>query len=199
MNKIFKKFLVFLSIFFLAQNLLANEKIDLEKQFTKKLDEVVLVVKDRQLTAENRNANIINLLTPMFDFKLMAKLSLGKSTWNKLTLKEQDNFIKLYVVRMKKSYSSKVDSYKNQEIEIKEVSQKKNRIRISTDIIGKDDSFEIIYKFYKPKKRKENKDIWLIYDVEIIGISILKADKAQFKEFLKTKSISQLINKLAKK
>ena len=49
-----------------------------------------------------------------------------------------------------------------------------------------------------PKDKVRNKDKWLIYDVEILGVSILKTDKAQFKEFLQTKSISELMDALAK-
>jgi len=199
MRKYFKQFLVLLSVFVFTQSLTANEQTDLREHFVKKLDEVILVVKDEKISKDDRNAKIIDLLTPMFDFKLMAKLSLGKNEWNKLNSDEKENFIKLYVNRMKNSYSSKIDSYKDEKLEVRDIQAKKNRIIITTDVVNKNESLEVIYKYYKPKKLKVNKDKWLIYDIEIIGVSILKADKAQFKEFLKTKSISQLIEKLAQK
>ena len=75
---------------------------------------------------------------------------------------------------------------------------KKNRIYLETDLVSKDENLGIVYKFYKPKKRDEDKDLWLIYDVEIMGVSILKADKAQFKEFLQTKSVKDLMDVLVK-
>ena len=56
---------------------------------------------------------------------------------------------------------------------------------------------EIVYKFYKPKKPISGKDKWLIYDVEILGVSILKTDKAQFREFLQTKTIFELMKELS--
>ncbi len=200
MKQIFKKVLILLSVMIFTQSLVANDQEDLKNHFLKKIDKVILVVKDKSLSNEKRNDDIIVLLTPMFDFKLMAKLSLGKKAWMKLSKAEQDKFVELYVERMKNSYSSKIDSYKDEKIEVKDVIQKKNKIAIKTDIISSDDkSFEVVYKYYKPKRPKADKEDWLIYDVEIIGISILKADKAQFKEFLQTKSINDLMDVLAKK
>jgi len=197
--KLLKKLLILLSMFILTQSLLASEEDELKKHFLNKLDIAINVVSDKNLDSDARNTKIVSLLTPMFDFDLMAKLSLGKKVWFKLQKQDRVKFVELYVERMKKSYSSKLDSYNNEKIQVVDITRKKNRIVLKTEVITKEKNIEVIYKFYKPKKRKTNKDIWLIYDVEIIGISILKADKAQFKEFLRTKSIYDLMKSLEKK
>ena len=67
-----------------------------------------------------------------------------------------------------------------------------------TDLVSKEKKLEIVYKFHKPKEKVRTKENWLIYDVEILGVSILKTDIAQFKEFLHTKSITELMDVLAK-
>ncbi len=191
---------IFVSIFFISsiftQSLVADEQENLKKHFLHLIDKITLIVQDKTLTKEIRNANIVDLLTPTFDFELMAKLSLGKK-WKKLSKQDKKRFITLYVKRMEQSYSSKLDSYSDEKVVIKELLQpKKNRIILITDLVSKDENLEIKYKFYKPKKPKKHKDTWLIYDVEILGISILKADKAQFKEFLRTKTIHELMDVL---
>jgi phospholipid transport system substrate-binding protein len=128
----------------------------------------------------------------------MAKLSLG-STWRELQKDDKERFVKLYVERMKQSYSSKIDAYEDEKVEIKEIIQPKpNRIALITDLVGVKEKLEIVYKFHKPKEKQSNKDSWLVYDVEILGVSILKTDIAQFKEFLQTKSIAELMDTLAK-
>lgn len=199
MVKIYKKILTLFLILLFGQNLFANEGVELKEHFLKKIDEVILIVEDKKLSKDDRNANIIKSLTPMFDFELMAKLSLG-NTWRELNANNQEKFVELYVERMKQSYSSKIDAYKDEKVQVKEIQQPKdNRIALMTDLVSKDNKLEIVYKFYKPKERKGNKDSWLIYDVEIMGVSILKTDKAQFKEFLQTKSILDLMDALAKK
>ena len=199
MKQIFKKLLLIGVMLVFTQNLAADEQTDLKEHFLTKIDEVIVIVENKDLAIDERNGDIISVLTPMFDFELMAKLSLGKA-WKKVPKDDKQKFVDLYVERMEKSYSSKVDSYNNEKVEVTKIEQpKKNRIRLITDLVSTNDSLEIVYKFYKPKKPKEAKDNWLVYDVEIKGVSILKADKAQFKEFLQTKSIHDLMDVLVDK
>ena len=194
-----KIILLIVSMFILTQNIMANEQQNLKTHFLNKIDEVIMVVKNKALSKDDRNANIVEVLTPMFDFELMAKLSLGK-VWKKLNKSDKKQFIKLYVERMKQSYSSKIDAYSDEKVEVTKIKQpKKNRIELVTDLVSSDDKLEISYKYYKPKRQKKNKDLWLVYDVVIIGVSILKTDKAQFRGFLQTKTINELMKKLVKK
>lgn len=198
MKKIYKKILVLCAVLLFGQNLIANEQIELKEHFLNKINEVVLIVEDKNLSKNDRNSNIVKSLTPMFDFELMAKLSLG-NTWKQLAPNEKNKFVELYVERMKQSYSAKIDAYKNEKVEVKKIEQpQENRIALVTDLVSNEQKLEIVYKYYKPKDKINNKDRWLIYDVEILGVSILKTDKAQFKEFLQTKSISELMDALAK-
>lgn len=198
MKNIFKKILLVVITLIFTQSLIANEQEDLKIHFLNKIDSITKIVEDKSLSKSKRNSDIVNMLTPTFDFELMAKLSLGKG-WRKVENGDKKKFIDLYVKRMEQSYSSKLDSYSDEKVEVKKIEQpKSNRISLVTDLVSKDENLEIIYKFYKPKKKVQDKDNWLIYDVEILGVSILKTDKAQFREFLKTKSISELMNALSK-
>lgn len=191
-----KIILVIASLFIFTQSLIANEQTILKDHFLNKIDEVVTIVKDKTLEKTMRNSKIIEILTPMFDFTLMAKLSLGKK-WKTLKSSDKKEFVALYVERMKQSYSSKIDAYSNEKIEVTKIKQaKKSRIELVTNLISIDNKLEISYKFYKPKKLKMDKDNWLIYDVVILGVSILKTDKAQFREYLQTKTIKELMIQL---
>lgn len=198
MRKIYKRILMLFAAMLFAQNLAANEQMELKEHFLNKINEVILIVEDKKLSKNDRNGNIVKSLTPMFDFELMAKLSLGNA-WKELTKENKERFLKLYVERMKQSYSAKIDSYKDEKVEVKKIEQPEpNRIALITDLVSKTEKLEIVYKFHKPKEKINAKDNWLIYDVEILGVSILKTDKAQFKEFLQTKSITELMDALAK-
>lgn len=193
MKSIVKLLLVFLLGFSFVY---ADEKENLKEHFLVKVDQLIKIVQDKESTKETRNEKIRELIDPMFDFELMAKLSLGKK-W--LTLNEQDSkkFVKLYIERMKNSYSSKFDTYKDEKVNIIEIQEpKKSRLVLVTDLLTNGDKLSINYKFYKPKTQKENKDNWLIYDVEIQGVSMLKTDKSQFSEFLQTKTIQELMDSM---
>lgn len=198
MRYIYKVVLALSAVFLFAQGLFADEQEDLKKHFLKKIDEVILIVENKKLTKDERNGNIVKSITPMFDFELMAKLSLGNK-WRELSDTEKNKFIALYVERMKQSYSSKIDAYKDEKVEIKKTEKsKEDRITIVTDLVSKTQKLEIAYKFHKPKVPIASKENWLVYDVEILGVSILKTDIAQFKEFLQTKSITELMDALEK-
>lgn len=198
MQYIYKMVLVLGMVLFCAQSVAANEQVELKEHFLKKIDEVILIVEDKKMTKDERNGTIVKSLTPMFDFELMAKLSLG-SKWRELSDAEGKKFVALYVERMKQSYSSKIDAYKDEKVEIKKIEQtKEDRITLVSDLVSQTQKLEIAYKFHKPKVPVVSKDKWLIYDVEILGVSILKTDMAQFKEFLQTKSMAELMDALAK-
>jgi phospholipid transport system substrate-binding protein len=189
-----KKIFILLTLVIFTQFSFADEKEELSKHFLLNIDKVINVVKDKTLTKDKRNSKIVDILTPMFDFTLMAKLSLGKK-WKTLEKDKRKPFVDLYVERMKKSYSSKLDAYSNEKVKIVEIKQpKKNRIEIITDLVNGESKLDIVYKYYKPKKTKKDKDTWLIYDIEILGVSILKTDIAQFREYLKNKTIQDLMN-----
>ena len=66
---------------------------------------------------------------------------------------------------------------------------KSNRITLETQVIGLDDTYKVIYLFYKKKQNNQ----WYIYDVNLVGVSIIQTYRKQFSEFLKTKSVKQLI------
>ena len=100
---------------------------------------------------------------------------------------------------MKKSYSAKIDKYTDEEILINSIKQpKKTRVTLNTSLVSAGDKLEVIYKFYKPKKQIKNKNVWLVYDVVIAGVSIIKTDKAQFRAVLKESSIDDLMERLRK-
>lgn len=177
-------------------NATVAEQQEVKNNFLTKIERVIEVVQDKKIDAAQRNSKIVEMLTPMFDFTLMAKLSLGNE-WKKLSSSDQKSFVSLYVNRMKRSYSEKIDAYSDEKVEITQINQpKSNRIELITNLLSNEESLEIVYKYYKPKTPKNGKENWLIYDVVILGVSILKTDKAQFREFLQTKTIQELMVQL---
>lgn len=188
----------FLTIITLVFSMYASSTDEIKSKFELMTKEILSIVQLKEKNKDVRNLAITKTITPMFDFKLMAKLSLGKM-WKILDEKKQSEFIILYVKRMKKSYSEKVDKYADEKIIINNVKQiKKTRVILNTSLINSDGKMEIIYKYHKPKKRIENKNIWLVYDVIMDGVSIIKTDKAQFRAFFKEHTIDELMEKLRK-
>ncbi len=182
----------------IALNVFSSQLEDIQTNFEEITKDVIAVVQNKAMATDDRNSKIVQIVTPMFDFKLMAKLSLGRQ-WKQMTKEQQNEFIELYVKRMKQSYSSKIDKYTNEKIIINNIKQvKKTRVTLNTSLVSSGDKLEVIYKFYKPRKQRINKNLWLAYDVVIQGVSVIKTDKAQFKAVLKESTISQLMERLRK-
>ena len=121
----------------------------------------------------------------------MSRISLGKQ-WKTLSSEQKTTFVKAFEKKLKLSYIDKLNLYTDEKIIIRNIKKyKKNRIQLFTDLVGKTETFEIIYKFHKNK----NND-WLIYDINIIGVSIMQTYRKQFSSFLKTNTFSNLVNTL---
>ena len=191
---------ILLTLMLLTTSIFANEEIDtLKKEFISAINYVKVVTNKKDITDDLKNQEIIKIISPLFDFELMAKLTIGKK-WKTYSKEERKLFIENYITKMKTSYSSKITTINDKKILIDEtVQSKKNRIILKTSIIDENkDKFEIDYKYYKPKKDKDEKMVWLVYDVVIEGVSIIKADRHQFQEYLKIHSFKELIKILKK-
>jgi len=160
-----------------------------------KIDTVTDLLQNKTLTQENKTKQIFDMFDPVFDYPLMSRLTLGKK-WKKLSREQKKEFEQLFTAKLKQSYVDKLDLYTDEKVVIKETKKvKKTRIQLYTQLVGKDENYDIVYKFHKSKRQKD----WLIYDVEIIGVSIMQTYRKQFAGILKTDSFDILLEKLASK
>lgn len=187
------KKLVFTLIFSIT-TLFAMPQEQIKDTMSKHINDVLNVLKNTKLTKEQKGKQVVAIMDSSFDYKIMSMLSLGKA-WKKISKEEKTQFVKTFERKLKDSYIEKLDLYSNQQIKIKELKKVKSRLVLETELIGEKEVFEINYKFYKNKKSQE----WFIYDVNIVGVSIIQTYRKQFSQFLKDKSITELIELLKTK
>ena len=169
----------------------ADEAAEITKMAKGKVNNIITYLRDTSLEKETRNKKIIDEVNTMFDFQLMARLSLGKK-WKKIKKKQRKEFVKVFVKRIQQSYLEKLDLYTDEEVIIGDAKQtKKKRAVLTTYLVSKDDKKEMIYKFHKHTKRG-----WLVYDVNILGVSFIQTYRSQFSGVLKNKSMDELIEDL---
>lgn len=155
-----------------------------------KVDAVVELLQDDAMEKTVRNTRILDIINPIFDFETMAKLSLGKKYWPTLNEAQQAEFSALFIRRLQDSYLDKLDIYTDEEVVYGEPLTQSSRIHMPTNLILKDGSIEMLYKFYH--KGAE----WKIYDVEIGGVSVIQTYRSQFDGVLQNGSIDDLLKKL---
>ncbi len=197
--QIFKKIFISFSIISLliliiiGQNFVFADEVSEIREMTKeKVDIVINTLRDANLSKEEKKELILETVDALFDFDRMAKLSLGKKYWKSLSKPGRKEFSRLFVERLKQSYLDKLDLYTDEEVVVDEANQKKkNRVEVLTYLVSKDDKMEMKYKLYKDKKKG-----WLVYDVEVLGVSIVQTYRSQFSGYLKKNSMDELMNRL---
>ena len=175
-----------------SQAAVADDKKDAEKSLKGKLESVIIVLEKKDIDQQVKKKEIVEIVTPIFNFSLMSKLTLGKKHWPSLTKDQKDKFIKLFTKRLKDSYLDKMLLYTDEKIEYKESVQVGKKVQIPTILTSKDNKISMIYKLYKSKQG------WRIYDIEIQGVSLISTYRSQFDEILRNKTVDDLLAKLEK-
>ena len=180
------------AVFFAAATLSADEVSEIQTMTKEKVDLVIQTLKDTSLSKKEKKEGILKTIDGLFDFNLMARLSLGKENWKPLSKSKRKEFSKLFVERLKQSYLDKLDLYTDEEVVVGEAKlTKKNRVEVLTYLITKDDKKEMTYKLYKSKKKR-----WMVYDVDVLGVSIVQTYRSQFSGILKKESMEQLMERM---
>lgn len=169
---------------------MADDRKDVKTIVRERIDVVIQLLKRKDISKPERNQKIIDTVVPIFDFKRMAKLSLGKKHWKSAKRDQRKEFSDLFVTRLQESYLEKLDLYTDEEVIVEEAKKVKKRIYVVTHLVTKDDKKEMIYKFYKTKNG------WKVYDVEILGVSIVQTYRSQFSGVLQSNTFEQLLDKL---
>ena len=158
-----------------------------------KIDAVVALLRQKDMEKSLRKDNILQLIKPIFDFRKMAKLSLGRKHWPGLSPEKQEEFSDLFVRKMQDSYIEKLDLYEDEEVVYEEPLIIKRKVHVPINFVSKDDKISMLYKFYRSKELG-----WQIYDVELQGVSVIQTYRTQFNDVLKNGTIDDLMAKLDK-
>lgn len=168
----------------------ADDITDVEKLLKPKIDQVISVLKDKSLDHDRRKRKIVDTINSIFDFELMARLSLGKKHWLGVSEHERKKFTSLFIRRIQDSYVEKMGFYDDEVVVYEKPKKVKKRVHVMTYLSSKEHQISILYKLYQSKKG------WLIYDLEIEGVSFIKTFQSQFDGFLKKGTFAGLLEKL---
>ena len=183
---------IFFCLLMIYQSAAAAENTSADAVLKRNIEAVFAVLKKKDLAQETKNSEILEIVTPMFDFSLMAKLTLGRKNWSGLTAAQKEKFTGLFVDRLRAAYLSNLTLYSDEEIIYAPPVENKQKISIPTYLVSKDKKISILYKFYESDSR------WKIYDLEIQGVSIIRSYRAQFDQILQNGSFNDLLAKLEK-
>lgn len=166
---------------------LKNIDETLKSDFKKALN----IMSDNSIDKERKPLKIFEIFDGYFDYSLMARLSLSK-LYKSLDKAKQDEFTNLFISNLKLSFSQKLGYYSDQEIEfVKGELTNKNRYNAYAVIKSKNEDYSLVLKFHPA-----NGQDYLIYDIDILGVSIIQSYRSQFSDLSQNADFSEIIKRL---
>ena len=133
---------------------------------------------------------IFVLFDPLFDYTLMSQLALSQH-YKTLTKDRIEAFQESFERNLKKSFTDKLKLYKDEKMEVIGGDQpKSNRYNLKTSLILDGKINYITFKFYE-----SNKD-WKIYDVDILGVSVIQTYRSQINDILSKSDFNALLESM---
>jgi phospholipid transport system substrate-binding protein len=167
-------------------------KDEIAPQMQAKIDSVLEILQNKTLDEVAVSEKIFELLDGNFDFNLMARLSLGSSQWRNLNTKDQERFTEHFIAKLKRSLVQKLRLYSDEIMVIKETREVRignaTRIFLITELIGQEKNYPIVYKFYETRDGE-----WMIYDVDVLEVSLIQTYRSQFDGYLNNHTLDDLI------
>jgi len=139
-----------------------------------------------------RKAVFREVLAARFDFKEMAKRSLGNH-WQSVATRQQE-FVSVFTSFIERVYVGKIDSLKDTKIAFVRERIEGGVAQVDTQIVpAKGDDFPMNYRLHLVGGK------WKIYDVIVENISLVGNYRSQFDRILASATFDELLKKLQEK
>ncbi len=190
-----KKSSCFLLFFLLlSQVVVAEVETEAEKVLKSSIGEVFEIMLDKEMAMEQKKSNVTEITGGVFNFSLMAKLSIGKAHWSEFNVKQRDEFISLFTASFEDFYVDKLDLFSNEEVVFQPATVvEKKKVQVPTILLSKGKEYSILYKM------SNTKGGWKIYDITIEGISLIHTYRSQYSHILKSGKPEDLLAKMREK
>ncbi len=172
----------------------AAEPMEAIKQTTDKILSIVTnpALKSPSKTAEQEKL-IRQAVDERFDWEEMARRSLA-THWAKRTPEERKEFVPLFADLLERTYMKKVEDYSGEKVVYEGETKEGDYATVKVKIVTKKNKDILVD--YRVKKEGNN---WLIYDVSIMGVSLVNNYRTQFNSIISQSSYETLVKKLKEK
>jgi len=191
-NYLCRTVVLLLLIFGLVAPGLAGEPTD---HIRKTTDKMINILHDPVLknNLEERRKMLRNAVNERFDWREMAQRSLADH-WKSLSEEERKEFIPLFTDLLENTYMNRIENYSGDKVNYEDEKVQGNYSLVKVTIFT-DKQVEIPVVYKMKKKGQE----WMIYDVSIEGVSLVKNYRQQFDSVILSSSYQGLVEKLKEK
>ena len=187
-------FAVFFLIFTLTDPARADGPMERIKETT---DKIIAILSDPDLKApdmaEEKRRRLRQVVDERFDWEEFSRRSLAKH-WKKRTEEEKREFVPLFGKLVERTYMDKVEDYSGEKVRYKGESVK-GKYGLVKAVVVTNDRREIDVDYRLKYKRSD----WYVYDVKVVGVSLVKSYRVQFNEIIMQSSYEELVKRLKDK
>jgi len=160
------------------------------------LEDLTSVLADDNLKGDahkaERRARIMDQIQRGFDFREMSRRVLGK-TWRKIDTKDQEYFTVLMTQLLENVYVGRLEGYSDQVVEYAGEKIKGKRAQVTTFVSDNNIKIPVHYIMMLNGAR------WMVYDINIEGVSLVRNYQQQFKAILRKDKFEGLVKVLEEK
>ena len=161
------------------------------------VDKILQIVRESKASSdgdlpEGKRKQVMDVVYARFDFRAMSQLALARS-WKEITAKEQDHFVSLFAQVLENTYFDRINSYSGEEILFKEQEKSGDKAMVSSVVVKDNTETPVVYKL------RYAKDKWVVYDVIIEGVSLVRNYRTQFASIIEKEKYAGLIKRLEEK
>jgi phospholipid transport system substrate-binding protein len=156
------------------------------------VDTIIGILKDAGLDKPAKRDKIRVVIAERFDFRAMSQRTLA-TNWKKASKEEQQHFIGLFAELIQNTYIGRVEAYTNETVKYSAEKITDDRAVVDTLILTSSAEIPVSYKLYLKDGR------WLVYDVNIEGVSLISNYRTSYQEIVMKEGFSGLLAKMEEK
>lgn len=156
------------------------------------VEQVLSVLRQKGLDKTTRLDQLRGIIRGRFDFALMSQWTLGPY-WRKASPDQQQRFISLYSDLLEANYRGKIEKYTDQKVNYLGERIEGNRAEVQTEIVTDQANIPLVYRL------NLEGDKWMVYDVVIEGVSLVRTYRGTFGEIARKDGIDGLLDQVAQK
>ncbi len=159
------------------------------------IEQAMVILEDSSLQDQERLEKLEELLLPHVDSTEFARRCLGRH-WRDLDEAQQQEFTDLFIELVKKIYGGMLNRYPGEiRVTFGQERIEDNYAEITTRIFApiREEPFDVRYRMHQTSER------WLIYDVVLENVSMVRNYRTQFNRILNKHSFADLIARLKQK
>lgn len=168
------------------------------------IDQSIVVFKDQQISAADREKKLREIAERHFDFEEMSRSAVGYH-WRDFTPAQKSEFVPLFTAFIEDAYLSRIETYSvekvNQQIQTskiqftKETSDGPDYAEVFSNVALQDRANPVQVNYMM---RRDNNE-WKIYDLSIDAISVIANYRNQFNRVLNSDGYDKLVSIMRQK